>query len=59
MKTKTEKKPVRPAGGFDAVKMAREIKDKLGAKLSKMTKDEIVEYFKNQRMKTNRVKPCA
>jgi len=52
METKTEKK-------FDAVKMAREIKDKLGKKLSKMTKQEIVEYFKNQRMKTNRVKPCA
>ena len=52
METNTEKK-------FDAVKMAREIKDKLDAKLSKMTKEEIVEYFKKQRMKQNRVKPSA
>lgn len=52
METKTEKK-------FDAVKMARDIKDKLDEKLSKMTKEEIVEYFKKQRMKTNRVKPSS
>ena len=52
MKTKTEKK-------FDAVKMARDIKDELGEKLSKMTKEEIVAYFKQQRMKTNRVKPSS
>jgi crotonobetainyl-CoA:carnitine CoA-transferase CaiB-like acyl-CoA transferase len=45
---KTEKK-------FDAVKMAREIKDKLDAKLSKMTTEEIVAYFREQRMKSNRV----
>ena len=50
--TKTEKK-------FDAVKMAREIKDKLDAKLSKMTKEEIVAYFKEQRTKVNRVRPSA
>ena len=52
METKTEKK-------FDAVKMAREIKDKLGEKLSKMTKEEIVTYFKEQRMRSNRIKPSA
>lgn len=52
MKTKNVKK-------FDAVKMAREIKDKLDVKLSKMTKEEIVAYFKKQRMKANRVKPSA
>ncbi len=50
--TKIEKK-------FDAVKMAREIKDKLDAKLSKMTKEEIVAYFEEQRMKAKRVKPSA
>ena len=50
--TKTEKK-------FDAVKMAREIKDKLDAKLSKMTKEEIVAYFKERRTKVNRVRPSA
>lgn len=52
MEMKTEK-------NFDAVKMAREIKDKLDAKLSKMTKEEIVAYFKEQRMEANRVKPSA
>jgi hypothetical protein len=51
-KTKTENK-------FDAVKMARDIKDKLDAKLSKRTKEEIVAYFKEQRMKPNRIKPSA
>jgi len=44
---------------FDAVKMARDIKDKLDAKLSKMTKEEIVAFFKEQRMKPNRVKSSA
>lgn len=52
METKTKKK-------FDAVKMARDIKDKLDTKLSKMTKDEIIAYFKEQRMKQNRIKPGA
>ena len=52
MKTKTDKK-------FDAVKMARDIKNKLDEKSSKMTKEEIVAYFKEQRMKPNRVKPSA
>jgi len=52
MKTKVDKK-------FDAVKMSREIKDKLDAKLSKMTKEEIVAYYKKQRMKKNRIKPSA
>ncbi len=44
---------------FDAVKMAREIKDKLDVKLSKMTKEEIVAYFRAQRMKSNRVYPST
>lgn len=52
MKTRMDKK-------FDTVKMAREIKDKLDAKLSKMTTEEIVAYFAEQRMKVNRVKPSA
>ncbi len=52
METKIKKK-------FDAVKMAREIKDKLDVKLSKMSKDEIVEYFANQRIKKSRVRPSA
>ncbi len=52
MKTKTKKQ-------FDAVKMARQIKNKLDVKLAKMTNEEIVEYFKMQRLKPNRVKPGA
>jgi hypothetical protein len=52
METKTEKK-------FDAVKMARDIKDKLDAKLSKMTSEEIIAYFEEQSAKTSRVKPSA
>lgn len=51
MKTTTNKK-------FDAVKFMREQRQKLTEKLSKMTKQEIVEYFKTQKNK-NTVRPCA
>ena len=36
---------------FDAVKFMREQRDKLSAKLSKMTTEEILEYFKNANKK--------
>ncbi len=49
---KTEKK-------FDAVTMARKIKDELDKKLTKMTKQEIVDYFASKRMRENRVIPSA
>ncbi len=52
METNTKKK-------FDAVQMARDIKDKLDVKLSQMTKKEIVAFFKTQRMNSNSVKPSA
>jgi hypothetical protein len=52
MKAEIEKK-------FDAVKMARDIKDRLDEKLSKMTNAEIVAFFKAQRMKSNRVHPSC
>lgn len=52
MEMRTEKK-------FDAVKMAREIKNKLDKKLTKMTKEEIVTYFSTQRMKANCVRPSS
>ncbi len=52
MGTKTEKK-------FDAVKMARDIKVKLDEKFSKMSKEELIAYFKEQRLKSNRVRPGA
>ena len=50
MKT-TEKK-------FDAVQFMRQQRGKLSEKLSKMTKDEILEYFKNRKTETT-IKPCA
>ena len=51
MKTTIDKK-------FDAVKYMREQRQKLTEKLSKMTKQEIVDYFKKQKL-NNTVKPCA
>ena len=51
MKTTTEKT-------FDAVKFMREQRDKLSEKLSKMTKEEIVEYFKRRKLE-NSTKPGA
>jgi len=43
---------------FDAVKFMREQRDKLSEKLSKMTNEEIVEYFKHKNLE-NHVKPSA
>jgi hypothetical protein len=43
---------------FDAVKFMRQQREKLSEKLSKMTKKEIVEYFKKRKMESQ-VKPCA
>jgi hypothetical protein len=43
---------------FDAVKFMRQQRDKLSEKLSKMSKSEILEYFKNIKTETS-VKPCA
>ena len=53
MKTniKTEKQ-------FDAVKFMRQQRDSMSEKLSKMTKTEIVDYFKNRQLET-KIKPCA
>lgn len=52
METKTEKK-------FDAVKFAREQKDRLDEMFSKMTKEEILEYLESKSIKRGRVKPSA
>ena len=49
MKAPTEK-------SFDAVKFMREQREKLSEKLSKMTKEEIVEYFKKRKQKDS-IKP--
>lgn len=43
---------------FDAVKFMRQQRDELSEKLSKMTKTEILEYFK-KRQTQNTVKPGA
>lgn len=43
---------------FDAVKFMREQRDKISEKLSKMTKEEIVDYF-NKRKKETSIKPSA
>lgn len=51
MKIKTKKE-------FDAVKYMREQRDSLSEKLNKMTKEEIVKYFADRRLK-NGVRPCA
>ena len=51
MKTTTKKT-------FDAVKFMREQRDKLSEKLSKMTKEEIVEYFRRKKLESL-TKPSA
>jgi hypothetical protein len=43
---------------FDAVKFIRQQRDKLSEKLSKMTKEEILEYFKKRKTQTT-IKPTA
>jgi hypothetical protein len=43
---------------FDAVKFMRQQRDKLSEKLSKMTKEEILEYFKKRKAQTT-IKPQA
>jgi hypothetical protein len=43
---------------FDAVKFMRQQRDKLSEKLSKMTKDEILEYFKKRKAQAT-IKPGA
>lgn len=51
MKTTTEKK-------FDAVKYMREQRQQLSEKLSRMSQEEIVEYFKRKKAES-KVKPSA
>lgn len=43
---------------FDAVKYMRQERNKLSEKLAKMSKDEIVAYFKKRKIQTT-VKPCS
>jgi len=51
MKTTTEKQ-------FDAVKYMRQQRERLSKKMSKMTKSEIVEYFKKRKLQAL-TKPSA
>jgi hypothetical protein len=43
---------------FDAVKFMREQRQKLSEKLSAMTKEEIIEYFRKKKLE-NTIKPSA
>jgi hypothetical protein len=43
---------------FDAMKFIRQERDKLSEKLSKMTREEIIEYF-NKRKSQTTIKPSA
>ncbi len=43
---------------YDAVQFMREQREKLSEKLSKMTKGEILEYFKKRKTQTS-IKPSA
>ena len=43
---------------FDAVNFMREQRNKLSEKLSKMTKKEIVDYFRKRKLEMN-IKPSA
>jgi S-adenosylmethionine:diacylglycerol 3-amino-3-carboxypropyl transferase len=43
---------------FDAVKFMRQQRDKLSEKLAKMSKEEILEYFKKRKSLAT-IKPCA
>jgi len=51
MKTTTEKT-------FDPVRFMREQRDKLSEKLSKMTKEKIIAYFRKKKQE-NAIKPSA
>lgn len=44
---------------FDAVKFAREQKDRLSKMFSKMTKAEILEYLKRKSIERGRIKPSV
>lgn len=43
---------------FDAVKFMRQQRDKMSEKLSKMSKEEILEYFKTRKNRTEII-PCG
>jgi hypothetical protein len=43
---------------FDAVNYMRQQRDRLSEKLTKMTKKEILEYFRKRNLES-KVKPCA
>lgn len=43
---------------FDALEYMRQQRNKLSEKLSKMTKEEILEYFRKRKAQTT-IAPCA
>ncbi len=53
MKTKEKKsakKSARPAGGYDAVKEMRKIRDKISADIADMNFEQLKAYFKQPRL---------
>jgi hypothetical protein len=56
--TKKEKTPARPAGGFDAVKMMRDIRDKISSETQDMTFDEFKAYMK-AKIQESKLKPVG
>lgn len=56
METKAKKRNQNKSDQFDAVQFMRKQRNELSKKLSKMTKAEIIEYFKKKGIE-NTVKP--
>ncbi len=53
-KPKKEKTPARPAGGFDTVKVFREIKEKIAKETEKMTFEQFKEYLKKNQFASSK-----
>ncbi|TXD82810.1 hypothetical protein ESY86_12390 [Subsaximicrobium wynnwilliamsii] len=56
--TKKEKTTARPAGGFDAVKMMRDIRDNISAETQNMNFDELKAYMK-AKIQDSKLKPVG
>ncbi len=56
--TKKEKTPARPNGGLDAVKMMRDIRDKISSETQNMTFEELKVYIK-AKIKESKLKPIG
>lgn len=52
---KKETTPARPAGGFDAVKMMRDIRDKISSETQNMSFDDLKSYV-NKKIQKSKMK---